>query len=74
MDNQGEDDGEDLEELGEQLYNASFDGDAAEVARLLDLNAPVNHRGGGSVDAAHGSCPTRAHRGGYSVGKSRRRS
>ena len=41
-----EEDDEHLEELGEQLYNASFDGEAAEVARLLDLNAPANHREG----------------------------
>ena len=33
-----------LADLGEQLYNASEDGEAAEAARLLELNAPVNHR------------------------------
>ena len=35
-----------LAELGEQLYDASQDGEAAEAARLLDLNAPVEHREG----------------------------
>ena len=35
-----------LAELGEQLYDASQDGEAAEAARLLDLNAPINHRVG----------------------------
>ena len=35
-----------LAELGEQLFNASQDGEAAEAARLLDLNAPINHRRG----------------------------
>ena len=35
-------------ELGEKLYRASVDGVTAEVARLLDLNAPVNHRGVGA--------------------------
>ena len=40
------DDDEDLEELGLQLFDASEDGVAAEVARLLDLNAPVNYRAG----------------------------
>ena len=39
-------DEEALEELGVQLYFASADGKAAEAARLLDLNAPVNHRVG----------------------------
>ena len=44
MDDHGEDDDEDLAELGWQLFYASFRGQAAEVARLLDLNAPVNFR------------------------------
>ena len=35
-----------LAELGGQLFNASFDGEAAEAARLLDLNAPIYHREG----------------------------
>ena len=35
-----------LAALGEQLYNASSRGEAAEAARLLDLNAPVNFREG----------------------------
>ena len=35
-----------LAELGEQLFFASKDGEAAEAARLLDLNAPVDHRVG----------------------------
>ena len=43
MDDQGEDE-ELMEELGEQLFNASLDGEAEEAARLLDLNAPVNFR------------------------------
>ena len=37
-----------LAELGGQLYYASFDGEAAEAARLLDLNAPIEHREGES--------------------------
>ena len=32
-----------LAELGEQLCYASHRGEAAEAARLLDLNAPVDH-------------------------------
>ena len=36
-----------LAELGRQLFFASLDGQAAEAARLLDLNAPIEHRGGG---------------------------
>ena len=44
MDEQG--DAEALDELGVKLFNASLDGEAAEVARLLDLNAPVNFRAG----------------------------
>ena len=44
MADQGEDDAEALAELGGQLYWASLRGEAAEAARLLDLNAPVNHR------------------------------
>ena len=35
-----------LAELGGQLYDASLRGEAAEAARLLDLNAPVDHREG----------------------------
>ena len=35
-----------LAELGGQLFNASLDGQAAEAARLLDLNAPIEHRVG----------------------------
>jgi serine/threonine-protein phosphatase 6 regulatory ankyrin repeat subunit B len=47
MDDQdGEDLAAALAELGEQLFNASQDGEAAEAARLLDLNAPINHRVG----------------------------
>jgi ankyrin repeat protein len=45
MADQGED-AEALAELGGQLYHASIHGEAAEAARLLDLNAPVNHRQG----------------------------
>jgi ankyrin repeat protein len=30
-------------ELGKQLWHASMNGQAAEAARLLDLNAPINH-------------------------------
>ena len=36
-----------LAELGRQLYRASLRGEAAKAARLLDLNAPINHRKGG---------------------------
>ena len=36
-----------LAELGEQLFFASLRGEAAKAARLLDLNAPINHRKGG---------------------------
>ena len=36
---------EGLEALGIQLYLASLEGEAAEVAHLLDLNAPVNRDG-----------------------------
>ena len=32
--------------LGRQLYDASRRGEAAEAARLLDLNAPIEHRVG----------------------------
>jgi len=35
-----------LAELGRQLYDASLRGEAAEAARLLDLNAPIEHREG----------------------------
>ena len=35
-----------LTELGRQPYDASHRGEAAEAARLLDLNAPVDHREG----------------------------
>ena len=37
-----------LAELGRQLFFASLDGQAAEAARLLDLNAPIEHRSSGS--------------------------
>ena len=42
-----QDDAVALAELGRQLYFASKRGEAAEVARLLDLNAPIEHRVGG---------------------------
>ena len=32
-------------ELGRQLYEASKEGEAAEVARLLALGAPTEHKG-----------------------------
>ena len=32
-------------ELGRQLYEASREGEAAEVARLLALGAPTEHKG-----------------------------
>ena len=35
-----------LAELGGELFLASEDGKAPETARLLDLNAPDNHREG----------------------------
>ena len=35
-----------LAELGDQLFFASKDGEAAEAARLLDLNAQIEHREG----------------------------
>ena len=41
-----QDDAVALAELGRQLYRASKRGQAAEVARLLDLNAPIEHRVG----------------------------
>ena len=41
-----QDDAVALAELGRQLYRASKRGQAAEVARLLDLNAPIEHREG----------------------------
>jgi hypothetical protein len=48
-------------QLGEDLY-ASAHGEAAEAARLIDLNAPVKpQNGGGSGVATHDSCSTRAH-------------
>ena len=52
MADQGDDDEDLMEELGGQLYWASFDGEAAEAARLLDLNAPVNHREGDYQETA----------------------
>jgi len=33
-------------ELGRQLYEASWRGQAAEVVRLLALGAPTEHKGG----------------------------
>ena len=39
-------DDEALGGLGGQLFDASLRGEAAEVARLLDLNASVEHREG----------------------------
>ena len=33
-------------QLGEDLWDASAHGEAAEAARLIDLNAPINHRMG----------------------------
>jgi hypothetical protein len=44
----GQGDAAALAELGRQLYDASFRGEAAEAARLLDLHAPINHRVGRS--------------------------
>ena len=38
-----------IEELGEELYEASDRGEAAEVARLLTLGAPIELRGFTSV-------------------------
>ena len=49
-----------LAALGEQLFNASFDGEAA-GGPPFGLERPGQPQsGGGSVDAAHDSCSRRA--------------